>query len=98
AGPMTLTWLPLTNQGYMVGDYISTSFTPDTKAHPVFAIAAPNSGSVFDEAMFSPVPGLSLKPVLPTNRARPTVRAGGDKPVFFAPSDRPLPSDLPTAN
>ncbi|TME54631.1 MAG: exo-alpha-sialidase, partial [Chloroflexi bacterium] len=25
AGPMNLTWLPLTTQGYMVGDYISTS-------------------------------------------------------------------------
>ncbi len=26
AGPMTLTWLPNTTQGYMVGDYISTSY------------------------------------------------------------------------
>src|SRR5207248_5272766 len=39
AGPMTPTWLASTNQGYMVGDYISTSFTKDGKAHPVFAVA-----------------------------------------------------------
>ena len=35
---MSLTWIANTNQGRMVGDYISTSFTGDGKAHPVFAI------------------------------------------------------------
>jgi hypothetical protein len=42
AGPMTLTWLPLTTQGFMVGDYISTSIVQDD-AHsvPVFAVARP---------------------------------------------------------
>ncbi len=40
AGPMTLTWLPLTTQGFMVGDYISTSIVPgDDDATPVFAVA-----------------------------------------------------------
>src|SRR5205085_4000742 len=44
AGPMILTWLPLTNQGFMVGDYISTSIVPgDNDATPVFEVAfAPN--------------------------------------------------------
>ena len=37
-GPMTNTWLPLTNQGYMVGDYMSTSFL-NGKAFPVLIIA-----------------------------------------------------------
>jgi BNR repeat-like domain len=59
AGPMTLTWLANTTQGFMVGDYISTSFSGGT-AHPVFAVASANSGSVFDEAMFSPSSGLSI--------------------------------------
>jgi hypothetical protein len=96
AGPMTLTWLANTNQGYMVGDYISTSFTKDGKAHPVFAVAtAP--GAQFDEAMYSPVPGLTL-PFPPASNSPPMVRAGGDKPVFFAPSDRPLSKELPTAH
>jgi hypothetical protein len=40
AGPMTLTWLPLTNQGFMVADYISTSIVPgDDDATPVFEVA-----------------------------------------------------------
>jgi hypothetical protein len=36
AGPMLTTWAPNTSQGYMVGDYFSTSFVND-EAHPVFA-------------------------------------------------------------
>jgi hypothetical protein len=40
AGPMTLTWLPLTTQGFMVGDYISTSIvSADNHATSVFAVA-----------------------------------------------------------
>jgi hypothetical protein len=42
AGPMTLTWLPLTTLGFMVGDYISTSIVPgDDDATPVFEVAKP---------------------------------------------------------
>jgi len=37
-GPMNLTALPLTSQGYMVGDYISTSFNSGGTAHGVFAV------------------------------------------------------------
>ena len=37
AGPMSLLALPLTNQGFLVGDYISTSFV-DGRAFPVFAV------------------------------------------------------------
>jgi len=44
-GPMKVPWIANTNQGYMVGDYISSSFTGDGKAHPVFSLAkAPDSG------------------------------------------------------
>jgi hypothetical protein len=40
AGPMTLTWLPLTSGGFMVADYISTSIVPgDDDATPIFAVA-----------------------------------------------------------
>jgi hypothetical protein len=40
-GPFKVPWIANTNQGYMVGDYISTSFTGDGKAHPVFSLAKP---------------------------------------------------------
>jgi hypothetical protein len=44
-GPMRVPWIARTDQGYMVGDYISSSFTGDGKAHPVFSLAkAPDSG------------------------------------------------------
>src|SRR5207244_11143223 len=38
AGPMTLSWLPNTTQGRMVGDYISTSFVGSSPAFPAFAL------------------------------------------------------------
>ena len=37
-GPLGLKWLPLTDQGFMVGDYISTSFS-NGQAFPVLANA-----------------------------------------------------------
>jgi hypothetical protein len=42
AGPMNLTWLPLTTQGFMVGDYIATSIVSGggaTPAFPMFMVA-----------------------------------------------------------
>jgi hypothetical protein len=40
AGPMVMTWIPLTTQGFMVADYLSTSIVPgDDDATPVFAVA-----------------------------------------------------------
>jgi hypothetical protein len=58
AGPMSLTWLPNTSQGYMVGDYISTSFS-DATAYPAFAVAFAPSGGLFDEANFTVSGGLT---------------------------------------
>ncbi len=58
AGPMTLSWLANTSQGFMVGDYISTSFSGGL-AHGVFAVASANNGTVFDEAMFTNANGLT---------------------------------------
>lgn len=59
AGPMNLTWLADTNQGFMVGDYISTSIVGDD-AFPAFAVASPPSGGHLNEAMFS-VQDVNLK-------------------------------------
>src|SRR5262249_46316754 len=44
AGPMRPTTLPLTNQGHMVGDYISTSVVAG-RAYPAFAVATRESCS-----------------------------------------------------
>jgi hypothetical protein len=59
---MDLNWLPLTSQGFMVGDYESTSFIGGV-AFPVFAVAHAPSGGFLDEAMntvaggFAPIAG-----------------------------------------
>jgi hypothetical protein len=68
---MTLTWLANTTQGFMVGDYISTSFANGT-AHPVFMVANPNVGSTFNEAAYSPTSGLAMR----------SGKLSGNDPVF----------------
>jgi hypothetical protein len=65
AGPMQVTTLPLTNQGFMVGDYISTSIAGG-RAYPVFAVTTkktlctPESRSSCSEKMVVPVGGLTV--------------------------------------
>ncbi len=72
AGPMSLTWLPNTSQGFMVGDYISTSFSR-APAYPAFALANPPSGGLFDEATYTVRGGLSVAGAI---AARDQVSAG----------------------
>jgi hypothetical protein len=84
AGPMSLTGLPLTSQGYMVGDYISTSFNNSGTAHGVFAVASSTScvlGQVAscNEAMFTNAVGLAA--------ASGMTPAVGSEPVLSNASD-----------
>lgn len=52
AGPMKLTWLPNSQNGLMVGDYIATAFSNGV-AHGVFAVAAAKSGNLYNESMYT---------------------------------------------
>lgn len=52
ASAMLLNWLPNSQNGLMVGDYIATVFTNGVP-HGVFAVARANSGTTFDEAMYT---------------------------------------------
>jgi hypothetical protein len=53
AGPMQLAWLASTNQGRMVGDYMSTSYS-GTNAFPVYANAVmPTPPPAFNESMYT---------------------------------------------
>src|SRR5208283_4969384 len=52
AGPMSLSWLPNTSSGVMVGDYTVIAFS-NGHAYGVFAVARANSGSTFDEAIYT---------------------------------------------
>ena len=55
---MKNTCLPNTNQGYMVGDYQSTSFV-GALAFPAIEVAHAPSGSQFDEATYTVAGGLN---------------------------------------
>ena len=75
SSPMNVAWLANTTDGYMVGDYIATSFAGG-KAFPVFVTAsAPNNGQL-NEALFTVQSGLAIAggtnaaltaPVIPTH-------------------------------
>jgi hypothetical protein len=73
AGPMQLKWLPNSQNGLMVGDYIATAFNNGVP-HGVFAVAAAKSGTTFSEAMFT-AQGLTV----PENG--PQLSSAGDKPL-----------------
>jgi hypothetical protein len=79
AGPMSLSWLPATFSGQMVADYVATSFAGG-KAYGVFAVAKANSGTRFDEAIYTTQSGLDLA------AAQGRVSAAGDRPVATTPA------------
>ncbi|MFZ0863168.1 MAG: sialidase family protein [Candidatus Sulfotelmatobacter sp.] len=74
AGPMQLGWLPNSDNGLMVADYIATAFTNGVP-YGVFAVAAANSGTTFNEAIYT-AQGLPA-PV----KAGPQLSSAGDKPL-----------------
>lgn len=73
AGPMALTWFPNTSQGYMPGDYISTSFAGAT-GFPALSLANAPSGSIFDDATYTVQGGLAV--TAPALAATDKVNAG----------------------
>ena len=72
-GPMQLGWLPNSQNGLMVGDYIATAFTNGVP-HGVFAVAAAKSGSTFNESMYT---AQNLK----VAEDGPQFSSAGDKPL-----------------
>jgi Neuraminidase (sialidase) len=80
AGGMQLSRLPYTTLGYMVGDYISTSYVKG-KAFPVFAVASAKVGGMFNEAIYTITAGLGV------DESAPTYSSAGDEPVPNAKSD-----------
>jgi hypothetical protein len=87
AGPFRLTWFPLTSSGYMVGDYISTSFAPSGLAYPVVAVAqrgACDLGQITSCRNPMAAPRNGLGPA-----AGPVSPAGDDRPVAGHHSDHP---------
>jgi hypothetical protein len=74
AGPMKLDWIAPSDNGQMVADYISVSYT-DGKPYGVFAVATPPSGGLLNEAMYT------TKDPLLVPADEPRFNSGGEKPV-----------------
>ena len=72
---MQLKWLPDSDLGKMVADYISTSYV-NGKPYSVFAVANPLYTALYNEAMYTtPFP----------------LSASTDEPRFSSKDDRPIP-------
>jgi hypothetical protein len=88
AGPISLQWIASTNQGVMVGDYMSTSFAGGRFAFPIFAVAKAKTGSTFDERAYS----ARFDVTAPSDRS--LIRARRD-PVLYRKHTRPIELEPP---
>jgi hypothetical protein len=93
AGPMLNTWLPLTTQGYMVGDYTSNSFVGGL-AFPVFPVAAPGSCQL-GQVTSCRVPSAAPSAGLTGGPGRVPV---GDDPVLYLGPSQTAGRGLRTVN
>jgi hypothetical protein len=83
AGPMKLTWLPVSDAGYMVADYIGVTYTGG-KPRGIFAVAKAPSGAVLNEAMYT-----TKEPLLAASNEK-RFSSKGEKPVPNAKSDHEM--------
>jgi len=75
AGPMELNWLPLSDAGYMVADYIGVTYS-NGNPFGIFAVAKAPTGSTLHEAMYT---------------TKEPLRAAADEPRFSSANDKPVP-------
>lgn len=95
---MSLPWLPDTFAGLMVGDYVATAYSGG-KAFAIFAAAQANSGTLFDEPIYTTASGLTAAQqaaVFTSATERPVPNAHSDHPrrQFYDQEHRhPIPND-----
>lgn len=82
AGPMSPAWLPNTFAGLMVGDYVASAYSGG-KAFAIFAAAQANSGTLFDEPIYTTTTGF------PAAQHAATLTSVAGQPVPHAHSDHP---------
>ena len=83
AGPMNLAWLPVSDDGPMVADYIGVSYV-NGNPFGVFAVAQAPSGSTLEESMYT------TKSPLPAAGSAERFSGAADKPVPDAKSDHEM--------
>jgi hypothetical protein len=83
AGPMKLAWLPVSDDGPMVADYIGVSYV-NGNPFGVFAVAQAPSGSTLAESMYT------TKSPLPAAGSAEQFSGAADQPVPNAKSDHAM--------
>jgi hypothetical protein len=83
AGPMQLTWLPVSDAGYMVADYIGVTYN-NGNPFGIFAFAKAPSGGLLNEAAYT-----TKEPLL-AGPNEPRFSSQGEKPVPGAKSDHEM--------
>lgn len=83
AGPMKLAWLPNSDNGYMVADYIGVTYNAGNP-FGVFAVAKTPSGKILQESMFT-----TTKPLIVSDD-EPRYSSANDQPVPGAKSDHEM--------
>ena len=96
AGPMQLSWLPVSDLGPMVADYIGVSYT-NGNPFAVFAVGKAPTGGVLDEAMYTTKNPLLAAPDAPTfssrdERAIPGAKSDYNRQAYYDDEGRrPIP-------
>jgi hypothetical protein len=80
---MQLNWLPMSDAGYMVADYIGVAYT-NGNPFGVFEVAKAPSGGVLNEATYTTKEPLLASP------GEPRFSSKGEKPVPGAESDHEM--------
>ena len=88
AGPMTLSWLPNTTQGRMVGDYISTSYNASFQARGYFALANAPTGNA-DCAIATPNCDVALYTFVSGQSAAAAGSLTANDPVVYTAKPQP---------
>jgi len=79
AGPMELSWLPQSQNGLMVADYLAAAYS-NGNPYGVFAVAKAPTNGVFNEAMYttkSPLPALTGEPRFSSKHEKPLPNVKG---------------------
>jgi len=84
SGGMQLAWLPNTFSGRMVADYVATVFPTGGRAFPIYVIAHPPAGDLFQQAAYTEGYGFIFNV-----GSEPTFSSANDKPIPDAKSDHP---------
>lgn len=84
AGPMKISWLPASQNGPMLADYLSSSYV-DGKAFGVFMVAQAPSKGLFSQAAYT------NKNPLEASANEPRFSSKGEKRIPGIHADRPFP-------